>query len=110
MEQDLAKIWRDLQQCMRRLGGSTVTVTTVDGRRIEHFRPQDFIATSLVHVRGVVEGPSADASVQAFDLSTIQSVTIEEQAAQTAGQAAGRADYAPARGSARDRPATLVTY
>ena len=102
MEQDLAKIWRDLQNCMRRLGGATVTVTTTDGRRIEHFRPQDFVATSLVHVRGVVEGAPADAKVQAFDLSAIQSVTIEEQAEQ--------ADFAPARGTARDRPATHVTF
>jgi hypothetical protein len=102
MEQDLAKIWRDLQHCMQRLGGSTVTVTTVDGRRIEHFRPQDFIATSLVHVRGVIDGAPADASVQAFDLSAIQSVTMEGQAEE--------AEHAPARGSVRDRPATHATY
>lgn len=99
MEQDLAKIWRDLQNCMRRLDGGTVTVTTVDGRKIERFRPQDFIATSLVHVRGVVDGAPADAGALAFDLSTIQSVTIEAQP-----------EHAPSRGSARDRPATHVTF
>lgn len=80
MEQDLAKVWRDLQRCIRQLDGSTVTLVTLDGRRIEHFRPQDFTARSLVHVRGVIDSGAAGASSLALDLSDIQSVSIEDQA------------------------------
>ena len=77
MEQDLSLVWRLLNDCMRQLEGMTVTVTTRDGTRIEHFRPRDFITTSLVHVRGVVDDHATTASTVTFDLSDIREISLE---------------------------------